>query len=301
MLAVSHPYAVVGQYWDQLGECHHSQPELHLAEMLQVRHPSCCAPGPALVFPLWPQSCKQRAPSKAPSPTAPAHWRPPSLHQGGQTPVVVVAVVPCCCHPTLLMPGVPWLLCTHSKSKETLGGVQVSLQTRGWGATPHCPPGLAHMGHPEGSPGCKGPTLPSVAPSSPMPSPSPSAFVVAGSHRGADTAEHRARVSAALGLRGVDGEVSPCPQLEALSPRLAHPTPAWGPTPAPVGKRTKSLRCSAGHGGGSGGSGAAPVAPAAASGCGFPEDASLSLQGDALSPAGSDAAVLPALSATLGL
>lgn len=65
-------------------------------------------PHPAVPWdPLWPQSPKQRALSKAPhllSPTAPAHGRPASLCPGGQTPVAVVAIVPCHCHPTPPMP-----------------------------------------------------------------------------------------------------------------------------------------------------------------------------------------------------
>jgi len=83
-------------------------------------------------------------------------------------------------------------------------------------------------------------------------------------------------------------------------------TPALGWLAA-VGTRTKSPPRRAGHGGAGHGAergagrGAEPLAHPAASGCGFPEDAALSLQGDALSPAGGDAAVLPALSAALGL
>ena len=60
-----------------------------------------------MVLPLWPRRPRQRALSKTPHllfPTAPAHWRPTCLCQGGQTPVAVVAIVPCCCHPTPPMP-----------------------------------------------------------------------------------------------------------------------------------------------------------------------------------------------------
>lgn len=50
-----------------------------------------------------------------------------------------------------------------------------------------------------------------------------------------------------------------------------------------------------------GSSGTKPLAVVDVSGCGFPEDAALSLQGDALSQAGSDAAIRLALSADPGL
>lgn len=54
------------------------------------------------------------------------------------------------------------------------------------------------MGHHQASTGRKAPTLPSVAPA--VPSPSPEAFAVTGSHHRVDPAERRARGSAALRL-----------------------------------------------------------------------------------------------------
>lgn len=277
-----------------------------------------------MVLPLRPQSPRQRALSKTLHllfPTAPALWRPTCLCQGGQTPVAVVAIVPCCCHPTPPMPTAclaptanpskPWMEqehpCRHGDevSPITLHWCQATWDTikPAWATKlPPCPV-LPPLCHPPAQR-----LLQSLAPITEL-------TLLSAVH------EARRLSGSAVWMGGI----SPHPRFEVLSPCLTPPTPAWGcgrlSTPAPLhtlclhpssgvwpalmGKRTKSLSCRAGHGRGSGGSGAEhraePLAHASASGCGFLEDAALSLQGDALSRAISDAVILPALLAALGL